>query len=194
LLLGDTNGVRDVYEWERASDQQDCDELGANLYVASAGGCLSLVSTGESPQPSEFIDASRDGHDVFITTNQSLVPEDRGLVDLYDARVDGGFASKPPVSVCEGEACQNPPSPPNDATPASAVFDGPGDFVSTLAPPAPKVASQERKTASRAQALARALRACAKKARTKRKGCQAAARRRYGAKQASRAKRSTQGR
>jgi DNA-binding beta-propeller fold protein YncE len=189
LLLGDTNGVRDVYEWERASSQQACEELGASLYVASAGGCLSLVSSGESPQPSEFIDASSDGHDVFFTTNQGLVSEDPGLVDLYDARIDGGFPAKPPMSVCEGEACQNPPSPPRDVTPASATFDGPGDLVSTLAAPVSKTVGSKSKPASRAQALAQALRACAKKTKTKRKSCQAAVRRRYGAKHASRARR-----
>ena len=116
LLPEDTNGVKDVYEWERASGQADCEELGATLYVASAGGCLSLISTGHSPQESEFIDASEDGRDVFFTTAQSLVAEDPGLVDLYDAREGGGFAPKATATPCEGESCQ----------PAAAAPGAPG--------------------------------------------------------------------
>ena len=65
------------------------------------------------PNDSEFIDASRDGRDVFFSTFESLVPQDPDQVDLYDARMGGGFA--PPVSPqeCEGESCQatNPPPP-----------------------------------------------------------------------------------
>jgi hypothetical protein len=182
LLPSDTNGVRDVYEWERAADQKGCNELGATLYVESAGGCLSLISSGQSPQASEFIDASSDGHDVFFTTNQSLVSEDPGLVDLYDARIDGGFPVKTQASVCEGEACQSAPSPPSDATPASAIFSGPGDLVATLT--ASTTATHKKKLAPaqlRAQRLAKALKVCEHRARAKRRDCEALVRKRYGA-------------
>ena len=33
LLLSDTNGARDVYQWQEASSQSECDSLGATLYV-----------------------------------------------------------------------------------------------------------------------------------------------------------------
>jgi hypothetical protein len=127
LVLSDTNGARDVYEWERASSQGECDAIGATLYVQSAGGCLSLISSGESPQDSEFIDASVDGRDVFFTTNESLFSEDPGLIDIYDAREGGGFAPRIQPPSCQGEACQPPATPPNDPTPASSAFQGPGN-------------------------------------------------------------------
>ena len=96
LVSRDTNGVGDVYEWERAGGEEACEEAGAELYVASSGGCISLISSGESPRASLLLDASPDGRDVFIATLSSLVPQDSGLVDVYDARVGGGFA--PPLS------------------------------------------------------------------------------------------------
>ncbi len=138
LVPTDTNGAKDVYEWEQAEGRDRCEEMGAQLYVASAGGCLSLISSGESPQDSEFIDASADGRDVFFTTNASLLPQDPGLVDLYDARVEGGFAQPGPPAQCEGEACQSPPEAPNDQTPASSSFEGAGNVTEEPGSQAPK--------------------------------------------------------
>jgi hypothetical protein len=120
LVPRDTNGAMDVYQWE-AQGKGDCEK---------ADGCVELISSGESPSDSAFVDASADGSDVFFTTNASLVVQDPGLIDIYDARSGGGFPP-PPVSPaeCEGEACQNPLVPPTDATPASASFAGPGNEV-----------------------------------------------------------------
>jgi DNA-binding beta-propeller fold protein YncE len=129
LLARDTNGRQDVYEWEEASGVAECEEAGAELYVARAGGCLSLISSGQSPADSRFVDASADGADVFISTGSSLLPQDPGLVDVYDARVGGGFPIPPaPPAACEGEACQSPSLPPDDPTPASSSFEGAGNL------------------------------------------------------------------
>jgi NHL repeat-containing protein len=126
LVARDTNGVRDVYEWE-APGSGGCDQKDAT-FSAQNEGCVDLVSSGQSAKGSEFLDASPSGNDVFFTTLSSLVPQDYGLVDVYDARVDGGFAAPPPPEAgCEGEACQGLPSPPNDPTPASAAFEGAGN-------------------------------------------------------------------
>ncbi len=133
LLPRDTNGTEDVYEWESAPSREACEAKGADSYVAASRGCLSLISSGESPQDSEFLDASLTGDDVFFTTNASLVPQDPGLIDVYDARVDGGFpAPAAPPAACEGEACQGPLVPPADSTPASSVFSGPGNLAPLL--------------------------------------------------------------
>jgi hypothetical protein len=126
LVAGDTNGRADVYEWERPGSG-GCGESSA-AYSPSNGGCISLISSGTSPVDSEFVDSSADGRDAFLTTDASLLPQDPGLIDLYDARAGGGFP--PPTSqpaACEGEACQGPYSPPNDPTPASATFHGAGN-------------------------------------------------------------------
>ncbi|HEU4905805.1 MAG TPA: hypothetical protein VFT19_06785, partial [Solirubrobacterales bacterium] len=125
LLPRDANGAQDVYQWERPGSG-DCDVTDAH-YFAANGGCLSLISTGESAEEAEFWEAGADGSDVFFTTSQSLVAEDPGLVDLYDARVGGGFAPPVEPAVCEGEACQNVPAPPARQTPGSATYRGPGN-------------------------------------------------------------------
>jgi len=128
LLPADTNGRRDVYEWEAGESQAQCREAGAQLFLAREGGCLSLISSGESPADSSFLDAGSSGRDVFFTTASSLLSQDPGLVDVYDAREGGGFAPSPQrPGVCEGEACQGPYSPPQDPTPSSSNFEGPGN-------------------------------------------------------------------
>ncbi len=123
LARGDTNGKQDVYEWE-ATGAGSCTES-VPSFSPQDEGCLSLISTGESPQESELLDASPDGRDVFFKTGQSLVGQDPGQFDVYDARVEGGFAPPPPPTPpCEGEACQGPPPPPAELTPSSSTFQG----------------------------------------------------------------------
>ncbi len=123
LVLRDTNGRQDVYEWERAGGKGECEEKGAELYVQSTGGCLSLISSGESPIDAQFTDASPNGNDVFIKTDSSLLSHDPGQVDIYDARVEGGLPIPPEAKAeCEGGACQTPPTPPGHPTPSSSVF------------------------------------------------------------------------
>lgn len=119
LVPRDNNGQQDVYEWE-AEGSGSC---------GKSVGCVSLISSGESAQKSEFIDADETGQNVFFETKSSLVPQDPGLVDIYVARENGGIAQPPaPKASCEGEACQGPPSPPNDPTPASSAFEGAGNI------------------------------------------------------------------
>jgi hypothetical protein len=130
LVPRDTNGKQDVYEWERAGSAEACDEFGAELYVESSGGCLSLISSGESAEDSSFVDTSsaNGARDVFFKTGSSLIPEDAGVIDIYDAREGGGLPEAPPrPAICEGEACQGPLSAPDDPTPASAAFNGAGN-------------------------------------------------------------------
>jgi hypothetical protein len=134
LAARDTNSRRDVYQWE-ALDSGGCDE-GDAAFSAQAEGCIDLISSGQSSKDSEFIEASPNGNDIFLATLSSLLPQDYGLVDIYDARVGGGFKSPPPRKVpCEGEACQSPPAPPVPPTPATAT----GGPAQTL-PPEPSCA------------------------------------------------------
>jgi hypothetical protein len=121
LVPQDVNGRRDVYEWE---------EDGSGSCVET-GGCLYLVSSGESEQDSYFLDNSASGDDVFFATTQGLVPQDSdGAYDIYDARVGGGFAEQAAASVCSEEACQGTPAaPPSLSSPASVTFSGPGNAV-----------------------------------------------------------------
>ncbi len=124
LIAPDNNGVQDVYEWE-ANGAGSCQSSSQN------GGCLYLLSTGTSPKPSFFGDASESGNDVFFFTAQPLVIQDRDeLVDVYDARVGGGLASQnpPPPSICTGEGCRPETTPvPEAPSPGTSSFVGQPD-------------------------------------------------------------------
>jgi NHL repeat len=129
LSSADVNGKADVYEWEAPGSDPSGGKCTAAspVYSPQNGGCLSLISAGQSPQDSEFIDASPSGADVFFTTGQSLVAEDPGLIDIYDARIGGGFAPKAaPAVPCVGETCQAA-SPPPPVPGAETTARGPGN-------------------------------------------------------------------
>jgi len=119
LVARDTNGRQDVYQWS-AVGAGGCEETSGDFSEFN-DGCVSLISSGESSLDSEFVDASADGRDVFFTTASSLVPQDPGLIDLYDAREGGGFEPPPPpVEPCQpGANCQSPEPPPGDVSPGS---------------------------------------------------------------------------
>ncbi|HEX3293624.1 MAG TPA: hypothetical protein VHR38_07780 [Solirubrobacterales bacterium] len=144
LVPGDTNNKKDVYQWERPGTG-GCVE-GAGSYIPSAGGCVDLISSGESSFQSEFIDATPSGSDAYIATLGSLLPQDYGLVDIYDARVGGGFEPPPAAQPeCEGTACQSPAPPPAAPTPASANFVGPGSSQKAGGSRCPKGKHQVKK-------------------------------------------------
>ena len=82
---------------------------------------MSLISSGRGPDGATFIDASADGTDVYFVTGESLVRVDPGSIDLYDARVGGGFPEPAEPFVCEGDNCQPLPSPPDDPNPGTSV-------------------------------------------------------------------------
>jgi hypothetical protein len=126
MVPGDTNNVTDAYEWE-AKGEGSCESESQN------GGCIYLISSGTDPQPSGFLDASRNGDHAFILTEQLLVPTDQDqLYDVYDAGVGAGLPSQHTLSPpsCTSTACQSNPAPPPDQTPASATFHGPGNVKS----------------------------------------------------------------
>jgi hypothetical protein len=127
LVPHDTNGTQDVYEWE-ALGAGGC-EPGDPSYFEQNDGCLYLISSGQNSFESIFWEASPDGDDVFFTTAASLLSQDPGSIDLYDARVGGGFPPATQAVECEGEACQSPPPPPQFNQPASGAYQGPGNQV-----------------------------------------------------------------
>lgn len=142
LVTNDTNGsegcpnaiggmgthprCQDVYEWV-AENTGSCGSEAQN------GGCLHLISSGKSPEPSFFADASASGDDAFFFTEARLVSQDRDdLIDIYDARVGGGIDAQnepPPPPPCDSrEGCGGPvPLAPPSESPGSANFSGPGN-------------------------------------------------------------------
>ena len=192
LVPQDVNGTQDVYEWEPPG-VGDCTTATAGFSERS-GGCLGLVSSGASAEESAFMDASGSGGDVFFITSAKLVSQDfDNALDVYDAHectADSPCAAPEPVSppACStGDGCKAAPTPQPSifGAPSSATFSGAGNVSSPVAPVA-KI--PERKSLSRAQKLARALKACTKKRRSGRAACQRTARKRYG-KVANRGKR-----
>ena len=109
LVSGDTDGLRDVYEWE---------EEGVGSCTVP-GGCVYLISSGHSERDDYLFGHSTSGDDVFFTTADVLVGGDEETLSVYDARAGGGFAQEPAV-VCQGEGCRpNLTPPPSIPTPAS---------------------------------------------------------------------------
>jgi hypothetical protein len=169
----DSNGTWDVYQYEPPG-AGDCSES-SPTFAERSGGCVGLISSGVSPEPSIFLDASESGNDVFFYTNARLSPLDVDTSrDVYDARVGGGFAEPLPPPACEGDACQSPAAPPEDPTPGSLTFQGTGNLLAS----APKPAVKPR-LSPRARKLASALKACGRKPKKKRPACERQARRAY---------------
>jgi hypothetical protein len=122
LVPRDQNDAADVYLWQRADDKAGCEALGAEHFAPTSGGCLSLISSGTGTEDAEALDASVDGRDLFFTTATSLLPTDPTQVDLYDARVGGGFPQPVEAPGCDVDAHQCRPeaqAPPAAPAPAS---------------------------------------------------------------------------
>lgn len=213
LVAKDSNGVGDVYEFEPEgvpSTEQACSststnggvvyrpghsfEVGGEPRGEEAAGCVGLISSGTSKEESAFLDASESGGDVFFLSTAILSPLDvEGARTVYDAHeCTPSSPCPPPVAAsppaCTTEAsCKAPPSPQPAiyGLSGSATFSGPGNST----PPSPTV---KGKTAAqlRAEKLAKALKACHRdKRKAKRRACEKAAHRRYGASASRSAKR-----
>lgn len=115
LASGDTNGLRDVYEWN--------------------DGRVSLVSDGAG-RGGGLIGASRDGRDVFFYTTESLVGWDIDeFTDIYDARIDGGFPEPPPSPpACSGDSCQGAVAAPPAVERPGSLNQGSGNVSSGRKP------------------------------------------------------------
>jgi hypothetical protein len=189
-------GGSEVFEPERGF------EVGGVAGVGGAG-CVALISSGTSGEESAFMDASASGGDVFFLTAAHLVS---GSIEtgasLYDAHECTGVspcpveAEVPPVcDTAEGCRAAPEPQPSIFGAPSSATFHGSAGATLEV-PGASSITGSggaSGKTAAqvRAQALAKALKACKRdRSRAKRAVCEKTARRRYGpAKKASRANR-----
>jgi hypothetical protein len=159
-IYGTTSLSSDIYEW-RAGGVDGCARL---------DGCLALITDGRGGFMNLLLGTADEGRDVYFYTRSTMVaqtgrPEGSlGEANIYDARVDGGFAPVPPrPTECEGDACSSPPSPPSDQTPSSLTFSGAGNVapVGGLAPnhAAKKQAAPKKKNKAKK-----------KRARSKRKG------------------------
>jgi hypothetical protein len=117
LVVNDSDGLQDVYEWEAQ---------GVGSCVRS-GGCIYLISYGHSIHDEHIYALSDSGDDVFFRSSDLLLASDLDETpSIYDARVGGGFPEEGKVS-CHAEACRSdlapPPPLPLPAAPTPGVSD-----------------------------------------------------------------------
>jgi hypothetical protein len=150
-------------------------------------GHVSLISDGRDSHEGlgtistvALVGASPSGADVFFTTADPLVAQDTDTqLDIYDARIGGGFptpaTAQPCPSECQGTLSGTPLLP----SAASATLAAEGG----LTPPGAATSGQPKpKALTRAEKLARALRACRKRPKAERRACVKRAERQYGTK------------
>jgi hypothetical protein len=182
LVPQDVNGNEDVYEYEPPG-AGGC-TAGSARFSERSDGCIGLVSSGGAAGESAFLDASETGGDVFFLTFGQLAPQDYDTaLDVYDAHECASSspclpvptAVPPPCST--GDACKPAlsPQPAIYGAPASATFNGAGNVT-----PSPSHAVTSR-SLTRAQKLARALKACRREVKRKRRVCERQARAQYAA-------------
>ncbi len=149
-----------VYEYEH-DGEGSCHE---------AGGCKYMISSSGNGID-QYLGESADGNDAFFVTTESLVTTDvDSLRDVYDARMDGGFAAPPTESDCQA-----------DCRVLGNALDGSPSLVGSAIASSGNLTTARSKSPTVAQRFAKALRACrAKKNRRKRTHCEAVARHRYG--------------
>lgn len=111
LLPEDQNAVDDVYEWH--------------------DGELSLISGGTGAAGTLAFEAiSANGDDIVFDTTAALTAADTDTdVDVYDARVDGGFPApvQPPACDVLAGGCQSPARAPSTPVVATPGFSGPAN-------------------------------------------------------------------
>ena len=140
LVPRDVNGQVDTYELEPlgVGGCTAVTRTGTVVYSSAAGGCVALISNGESPEESVFEDASESGDDVFFLSSSRLSSDDLdGSLSLWDAHVCRAGSPCLPVAVgrppaCATEAsCKASPSPQPSTfgAPASATFNGSGNVT-----------------------------------------------------------------
>lgn len=189
-----------VYEYE-PDGVGSCDD---------GGGCIGLLSSGTAKRESAFVDASASGNDVFFVTSAEL---------LRDAEGGGGSEAGSPLKVYDAHACEPsspcPPLPPQASkpcedeerqctsysqepaflTPANTTLPGSSALGLVQVLPSTEAIKPKPtpKPLTRAQKLAKALKACKKdKRKRKRVACEAQARKAYGPPKHSTAKRTAQ--
>jgi hypothetical protein len=158
LLPSDSDGQSDVYEYE-PNGVGGCEQT---------GGCLYLISTGTGLHPTEFIDASASGDDVFILDEQALTPQSNSQEarTIYDARVDGGFpspSSPPPCTTADSCRSASAPQSAIFGAPSSQTFSGSGNITP------PSEAKPKAKPAKCKRGFVRKKDRCVKKPKRKAK-------------------------
>jgi hypothetical protein len=118
LVAADSNASSDVYMYQ--------------------DGEVQLISPGKGRHNATLADVSADGSDVFFTTDEQLVGQDRDdQIDMYDARIGGGIAAQSrgeEVAPCGGTECRE--ATPGPTTSPAAASQIASDVPETVVPSA----------------------------------------------------------
>jgi hypothetical protein len=169
----DGNDTQDVYEWV-AQGAGSC-PVSTSVY----GGCIFLLSSGESESFSFLVDTDDTGANVFVVHRGQLdrVGPAGTKSSIYDLRADGGSPSRPAEGCNSAATCPaTPVSIPGGSALGGSSIAGNDNFG-----PAPELKKPVVQT--RAEKLVTALRVCRRERARKRRGsCEVRARKQYGAK------------
>ncbi len=171
LVPRDVNGRDDVYEYDPVgvgSCRPPSYGQGASVvFNRTLGGCVGLISAGTGNTDSLFFDASASGNDVFFTTQDGLVSQDKdGTADMYDARActqaepcPSSLAVSPACTTTDSCRVAPSPQPGVFGAPSSATFAGAGNVTPT---PSAKRKTAKKKTVKCAKGKKRTHGRCAK--------------------------------
>jgi hypothetical protein len=196
------------YIWFTTSERLQAGTIATNVYEWH-NGTVSMISDGRDPNTmntsagsgvSAAMSAS--GSDIYFITHTRLVGQDTDvLVDLYDARMNreagvpsetgrelAGFPA-PRLPLCSAEACQGSPSAlPSFPSAASSLFTAGRNVIPAALSVSPATDAHAAAPLTRAQQLAKALKACKMKPTKRRRLCESQARKRYGPKASRKAR------
>lgn len=151
---------------------QEAGRVAFNVYEYRAGNVY-LISDGQDTSEASalpLVGTDPSGRDVLLNTTDPLVAQDQdGNVDVYDARIDGGFPAPPSPAECAGDACQGSLgaapvllSPGSEFQRGGENLAGTVPTTSTLVVTHPKV---KRKSKSRARRKRRKAKRSSSRAR-----------------------------
>jgi hypothetical protein len=113
-----------VYEYEQDGEGS----------CASSNGCTYRISSASNSEEDLFLDAGASGDDVFFATRSRLASTDEDdLVDVYDARVEGGVSMPPSVSPCQSD-CRPPSVTTSGVAPPMSGVIGPSGNLPAPSP------------------------------------------------------------
>jgi hypothetical protein len=119
------NGEMIAFSSPEQLSPQDGNEL-SDVYLWSSGKVHMITSGGLNGGGREAR-LTGSGRDLFFQTSEPLTQADPDLaVDVYDARIDGGFTFRP-VPTCSGEGCQGAAAGPAQEPPPGTGGSGPGN-------------------------------------------------------------------
>jgi Tol biopolymer transport system component len=158
---------------------EDVDGTTSDVYEFDAqAGKARLISSGKGGSfGAYFLDASADGRDVFFITRDRLNGWDvDSQVDLYDARIGGGFPDPAgqPIT-CGADTCHGAPTNNPAFAPLSSIgFSGDGNLK-------PVLKNVAHRSLTRARKLKKALKKCkTKRKKSQRKKCELSAKKSFG--------------